>query len=173
MSFKDIETVLSKISSLTTTISFMLWMVHQNAKNVARIYKRISTSRMSASVVQQIKVWDPGLGLVCDQGLRPKSRFRPIILSHWQTKKVIILSVFIDWLICYFCAFGPWLKLTDWQTEGRQWLTDCWTCTAFCRDSFSLLRQLCAVGHGIFLYGRCKQLFVSELNNSYFSRHLY
>jgi len=24
-----------------------------------------------------------------------------------------------------------------------------------------------------FLYGRCKQLFVSELNNAYFSRHLF
>jgi len=23
-----------------------------------------------------------------------------------------------------------------------------------------------------FLYGRCKQLFVSELNNAYFSKHL-
>jgi len=29
------------------------------------------------------------------------------------------------------------------------------------------------VGHGIFLYGRCKQLFVIELNNAYFSRHLF
>jgi len=42
-----------------------------------------------------------------------------------------------------------------------------------------LLRQLffvaavCAVGHGIFLYGRCKQHFVSELNNAYFSSHLF
>jgi len=24
-----------------------------------------------------------------------------------------------------------------------------------------------------FLYGRCKQLFASELNNAYFSRHLF
>jgi len=24
-----------------------------------------------------------------------------------------------------------------------------------------------------FLYGRCKQLFVNELNNAYFSRHLF
>ena len=37
--------------------------------------------------------------------------------------------------------------LTDWR---RQWLTDCWSCTAFWRDSFSLLWQLCTVGHGIF-----------------------
>jgi len=60
--------------------------------------------------------------------------------------------------------------LTDWR---RQWLTDCWSCTAFCRDSFSLLRQFCTVGHGIFLCGWCKQLFISELNNAYFSRHLF
>ena len=49
--------------------------------------------------------------------------------------------------------------LTDWR---RQWLTDFWSRTAFWRDSFSLLRQLCTVGHRIFLYGRCKHLFVSE-----------
>jgi len=39
--------------------------------------------------------------------------------------------------------------LTDWR---RQRLTDCWSCTAFCRDSFSLSRQLCTVGYGIFFY---------------------
>jgi len=64
--------------------------------------------------------------------------------------------------------------LTYWLTHWRrQWLTDCWSCTAFCCDSFSLFRQLCTVGHGIFLHGRCKQLFVSELNNAYFSTHLF
>ena len=62
---------------------------------------------------------------------------------------------------------GYWL--TDWR---HQWLTDCWLCTAFCCSSFSLLRQFCTVVM-IFLYGRCKQLFVSELNNAYFSRHLF
>ena len=44
--------------------------------------------------------------------------------------------------------------LTDWH---RQWLTDCWSCTAFCNDSFSLLRQLCTVGHGIF--------YMADVNN--------
>ena len=43
--------------------------------------------------------------------------------------------------------------LTYWLTDWRsQWLTDCWSCTAFCRDSFSLLQQLCTVGHDIFLF---------------------
>jgi len=42
-----------------------------------------------------------------------------------------------------------------------------------------LLQQLFFVaavvysGSWDFLYGRCKQLFVSELNNGYFSRHLF
>jgi len=42
-----------------------------------------------------------------------------------------------------------------------------------------LLRQLffvVAVVYSVlweFLYGRCKQLFVSELNNAYFSGHLF
>ena len=41
--------------------------------------------------------------------------------------------------------------LTYWPTDWRrQWLTDCWSCTAFCRDSFSLLWRLCTVGHAIF-----------------------
>jgi len=39
--------------------------------------------------------------------------------------------------------------LTDWR---RQWLTDCWSCTEFCHDSFSLLRQLCTVDHGVFIW---------------------
>jgi len=64
--------------------------------------------------------------------------------------------------------------LTYWPIDWRhQWLTDCWSCTAFSCDSFSLLRHLCTVGHGIFLYGQCKQLLVSELNNAYFCRHLF
>jgi len=46
--------------------------------------------------------------------------------------------------------------------------------TAFCRDSFSLFRQFCTVGHGIFYMADVKKtLFVSELNNAYFSRHLF
>ena len=55
--------------------------------------------------------------------------------------------------------------LTYWPTDWwHQWLTDCWSCMAFCCDSFSLLWQLCTVGHWIFLYGRCKQLSVGELH---------
>ena len=45
--------------------------------------------------------------------------------------------------------------LTDWR---RQWLTDCWSCTAFCSDSFSLLQQLCTVGHGI--------VYMADVKNS-------
>jgi len=37
--------------------------------------------------------------------------------------------------------------LTDWH---HQWLTDCWSYMAFCSNIFSLLRQLCTVGYGIF-----------------------
>jgi len=44
--------------------------------------------------------------------------------------------------------------LTDWR---HQWLTDYWSCTAFCRHSFSLLWQLCTVGHGIF--------YMADVNN--------
>jgi len=44
--------------------------------------------------------------------------------------------------------------LTDWS---HQWLTDCRSCTAFCHDSFSLLQQLCTVGHRIF--------YMADVNN--------
>jgi len=48
--------------------------------------------------------------------------------------------------------------LTYWLTDWRhQWLTDCWSCTAFCSDRFSLLRQLCTVGHGI--------IYMASVNN--------
>ena len=57
--------------------------------------------------------------------------------------------------------------LTHWLIDWHhQWLTDSRSCTAFCCDSFSFLQQLCTVGHGIFVYGQCKQLFVSEINNA-------
>ena len=46
---------------------------------------------------------------------------------------------------CYRPVFTYWL--TDWR---RQWLTDCWSRTAFWCVSFSLLWQLCTVGHRIF-----------------------
>ena len=61
-------------------------------------------------------------------------------------------------------------SLTDWR---HQWLSDCWASAAFCIDNFSLLRQLYTVGHRIFLYDQCKQLFVAELKNAYFSRHVF
>jgi len=71
------------------------------------------------------------------------------------------INVFIVNKISNCCrpvlTYGP----NDWR---HQWLTDCWSRTAFCCDSFSLSWQLCTVGHGIFLSGRRKQLFVSELN---------
>jgi len=38
---------------------------------------------------------------------------------------------------------------------------------------FSPANSVVNLGHGIFLYGRCKQLSVSELNSAYFSRHLF
>ena len=48
--------------------------------------------------------------------------------------------------------------LTYWVTDWRhQWLPDCWSCTAFCCDSFSLLRQFCTVGHEIF--------YTADVNN--------
>ena len=63
--------------------------------------------------------------------------------------------------------------LTYWLTDWcRQWLTDCWSCTAFAVTAF-LCCCSCVQWVMGFLYDRCKQLFVSELNNAYFSRHLF
>jgi len=42
---------------------------------------------------------------------------------------------------------------TYWPTDWfHQWLTDCWSCTAFCCNSFSLLWRSCTVGRGIFIW---------------------
>ena len=65
--------------------------------------------------------------------------------------------------------------LTSWLTDVcHQWLTDCWSCMTFCCDSFSFICCGSCVQWvmGFLIYGRCKQLFVSELNNAYFSKHL-
>jgi len=40
------------------------------------------------------------------------------------------------------------------------------------RQLFFVVAVVC-IGSWDFLCGRCKQLFVSELNNAYFSRHLF
>jgi len=40
------------------------------------------------------------------------------------------------------------------------------------RQLFFVAADVCS-GSWDFLYGRCKQLFVSELNIAYFSRHIY
>ena len=43
--------------------------------------------------------------------------------------------------------------LTDRQTDAiMQWLTDCWSCTTFCCDSFSLLWQLLQWVMGFFIW---------------------
>jgi len=39
--------------------------------------------------------------------------------------------------------------------------------------SFSLLQQLCTVDNGIFLYGWCERLFLSELNYEYFATEIF
>ena len=46
---------------------------------------------------------------------------------------------------------------------------------AFCCDSFSLLRQLCTVGHSIFYVADVgpKRLFIGEANNAYFCKYLF
>jgi len=41
------------------------------------------------------------------------------------------------------------------------------------RQLFFVVAAVVYSGSWDFLYGRCKQLFVSELNNAYFSRHLF
>jgi len=85
---------------------------------------------------------------------------------------VVMLIGILMWLYCQQISNCSEPILTYWPTDWRhQWLTNYWLCMAFCCNSFSLLRQLCTVGYGFFLCGRCKQLFVSELNDTYFSKH--
>jgi len=57
--------------------------------------------------------------------------------------------------------------LTHWQTDAISDSPTSDHVRHFAATSFSLLQQLCTVSHGIFLYGWCEHLFVSELNNAY------
>jgi len=75
-----------------------------------------------------------------------------------------------------------WVIINKYQTAVKQfWLTDRPTpsVTDWLLIMYGiLLQQLFSVvavvyiGSWDILYGRCKQLFVIELNNAYFSRHL-
>ena len=62
--------------------------------------------------------------------------------------------------------------LTDRLTPVSDWPT-AEHLRHFAATSFSLLQQLCTVDSGIFLYGWCERLFRSELNNEYFTRHIF
>ena len=77
-----------------------------------------------------------------------------LLIMYYRHKllfSVVMLTGRLMWVnyqeISNFCRPVLTYWLTDWC---RQWLTDCWSCTAFCCDSFSLLRPFCTVGHGIF-----------------------
>ena len=102
----------------------------------------------------------------------------------------------------HFCPQRCWSRQISWitcvlwtETVTNRWyvnrqinvsldlLTD-WLTPSVTDDKLLimygiLLRQLFFVaavvycGSWDFLYGRCEQLFVSELNNAYFSRHLF
>ena len=66
------------------------------------------------------------------------------------------------------------LVLTYWQTDWRrQWLTDCWSCTALCSNIIFFVTAVVYSGSWNFLYGWCEYLFVSELNNAYFTRQIF
>ena len=74
------------------------------------------------------------------------------ITSAWchDRQKLLLIAIVLTgrfiWLyyqqISKFCipVLSQWL--TDWR---HQRLTDCWLCTAFCCDIFSLFQQLCTV----------------------------
>ena len=69
-----------------------------------------------------------------------------VVLQTYDCSSVVVVSNCCRPVLTYW--------LTDWR---RQWLTNWWSCTTFCCNSFSLLRQLCTVGHGIF--------YMADVNN--------
>jgi len=82
---------------------------------------------------------------------RCRSRQISWITCVLQTETVAMLTDRLIWVNYQEISNCCRPVLTYWLTDWRcQWLTGCWSCTAFCRDSFSLLRQLCTVGHEIF-----------------------
>ena len=63
--------------------------------------------------------------------------------------------------------------LTDWQTDAiSDWpIAD--HVRHFAATSLSLLQQQCTVDNGIFLYGRCESLFVTDLTSKYFTIQIF
>jgi len=55
--------------------------------------------------------------------------------------------------------------ISNWQTADHV--------QHIAATSVSLLQQLCTVDNGIFLYGRCERLFVTDLTNKYFTRQIF
>jgi len=70
-----------------------------------------------------------------------------------QKLLLIVVTLTGRWMWVYYQQISNCCRpvLTYWPTDWRyQWLTDYWSCRAFCCDSFSLLWRLCTVGHGFF-----------------------
>ena len=93
---------------------------------------------------------------------------------YYGQKLLLILVTQIDRLMWVYyqqisnCRIDQFW-LTDWQTYVcHQWLTDCWSCMAFCCNMFFFVTPVVW-----FLYGRCKHLFVTELKNKYFTRQIF
>ena len=108
--------------------------------------------------IRPVKTWVVGCWRGYLSGARCRLAYGPADATDTHC---LLLQWNPDWF--YLCGTGPpgwsWTKgrygcvceliikkyqnavdqfwLTDWR---HQWLTDCWSCTAFCHDSFSLLR---------------------------------
>jgi len=54
--------------------------------------------------------------------------------------------------------------LTDWH---HQWLTDCWSCMAFCCSIFFFVTAVVHSQSWDFIYGWCEHLFLSGLDNAF------
>jgi len=131
---------------------YYTFIIHSAGERIFKIGEHLAKLRAKSLTVS----YTPFALHFCPQ--RCRSRQISCITCVLQTETVIkrcyvIVSVnYQEIANCCRPVLTYWL--TDWRC---QWLTDCWSRTAFCRDSFSLLRQLCTVGHGIF--------YMADVNN--------
>jgi len=94
------------------------------------------------------------------------------LIVYYGQKVLLIVVMLIHRLIRVFIKNIKLLQtsfdlLTDWC---HQWLTDCWSCTAFCCDIFFFVTAVVHSRSWDFLYGCCEYLF-QWVNNSYVTSH--
>ena len=118
---------------------YYTFIIHSAGDRIFKIGEHLAKLRAKSLTVS----YTPFALHFCPQ--RCRSRQISWILVYYRHKlllSVAILTGGLMWVNCQEISNCCRPVLTYWLTDWcRQWWTDCWSCTAFCHDSFSLLRR--------------------------------